>query len=80
MTGGKGCAICNVAGGLVIIGALNWGAIGMFNVDLVAQLFGGPSAGGARALYALVGVAGVLKLLSCFKLCPCQKQGCETKK
>ena len=28
---------------LVIIGALNWGLIGLFNFDLVASIFGGQS-------------------------------------
>lgn len=30
---------------LVIIGALNWGAIGIFQFDLVAWMFGGQAAG-----------------------------------
>ena len=38
---------------LVIIGALNWGLIGLFQFDLVASLFGGMSATFARIVYIL---------------------------
>ena len=48
---------------LVIVGALNWGLVGLFQFDLVATLFGGQSAGIARIVYSLVGIAGVLMLL-----------------
>ena len=44
---------------LVIIGALNWGLIGLFQFDLVASLFGGQSTLLSRAVYTLVGLAGV---------------------
>ena len=44
---------------LVIIGALNWGLVGLFQFDLVASLFGGMSGTFARIIYTLVGVAGV---------------------
>lgn len=43
---------------LVIIGALNWGLIGLFQYDLVAALFGGQSSLISRAIYTLVGVSG----------------------
>jgi len=44
---------------LVIIGALNWLLIGLFQFDLVASIFGGQSAVVSRIIYALVGVAGL---------------------
>jgi len=44
---------------LVIIGALNWGLIGLFNFDLVASLFGGQNALISRIVYSLVGAAGL---------------------
>ena len=44
---------------LVIIGALNWGLVGLFQFDLVASLFGGMSGTFARSIYTLVGLAGV---------------------
>ena len=44
---------------LVIIGALNWGSIGIFQFDLVAVLFGGQAALLSRIVYTLVALAGV---------------------
>lgn len=44
---------------LVIIGAINWGCIGIFGVDLVAWLFGGQMALLSRIIYTLVGLAGI---------------------
>lgn len=44
---------------LVIIGALNWGLIGMFQFDLVAALFGGMDSLVSRMVYTLVGLAGI---------------------
>jgi uncharacterized protein len=46
---------------LVVVGALNWGLVGLFNFDLVAALFG-PSSGLTRVVYTLVGIAGVIVL------------------
>ena len=46
---------------LVIIGALNWLLIGLFNFDLVATLFGTMSIL-SRIVYTLVGVAGIISL------------------
>ena len=44
---------------LVIIGALNWGSIGVFQFDLVAWLFGGQTTMISRIVYTLVALAGV---------------------
>ena len=44
---------------LVIIGALNWGGIGLFQFDLVAWIFGGQDAILSRIIYTLVVLAGV---------------------
>ena len=44
---------------LVIIGALNWGSIGVFQFNLVAWLFGGQTAMISRIVYTLVALAGV---------------------
>ncbi|HXV13385.1 MAG TPA: DUF378 domain-containing protein [Candidatus Krumholzibacteria bacterium] len=44
---------------LVVVGALNWGLVGLFQFDLVATLFGGQSAVTSRIVYALVGIAGI---------------------
>ena len=79
MSGGKSCAVCKIVGLLVAVGAINWGLVGFFHMNLVANLLG-EMTGPARAVYGLIGIAGVLKLLSIFKCCPCQKGSCETKK
>lgn len=44
---------------LIIVGALNWGGIGIFQFDLVAFLFGGSAALGSRIVYTLVALAGI---------------------
>ena len=44
---------------LVIIGALNWGSIGLFQFDIVATIFGGQGAIISRIIYTLVGLAGI---------------------
>ena len=49
---------------LIIVGALNWGLIGLFNFNLVETIFGGFSAL-SRIIYTLVGISGIwgIKLL-----------------
>ncbi len=49
---------------LIIIGALNWGLIALFNFDLVATLFGDMTII-SRIVYGLVGISGLwgIKLL-----------------
>ncbi len=44
---------------VTIIGALNWGSIGLFQLDLVAWLFGGADALLARIVYTVVALAGI---------------------
>ena len=44
---------------LSIIGALNWGGIGIFQFDTVAWLFGGQDALVSRLVYTLVALAGI---------------------
>ena len=52
---------------LVIVGAINWGLIGLFQFDLVATLFGGQDAAFSRIVYSLVGLAGLLSIPLLFK-------------
>lgn len=52
---------------LVIVGALNWGMWGFFQIDVVAAIFGGPSTAISRIIYALVGLSG-LWCFSFFKI------------
>lgn len=44
---------------LVIVGAVNWLLVGVFQFDLVSWLFGGQAAILSRIVYTLVGVAGL---------------------
>ena len=75
MSEGSRCVVCKIVSLLVIIGALNWGLIGLCQLDLVARLLG-PMSGPSRIVYSLVGLAGVMSILACFKMCPCQKGAC----
>lgn len=47
---------------LIIIGALNWGLVGLLNFDLVAAIFGKKSFV-SRLIYTLVGLAGVCMIM-----------------
>ena len=44
---------------LVIVGAINWGLVGLFQFDLIAFLFGGQASLLSRILYTIVGAAGL---------------------
>jgi uncharacterized membrane protein YuzA (DUF378 family) len=49
---------------LVIVGAVNWGLVGLAHFDLVAALFGmqfGETSPITSAVYALVGVSGLIR-------------------
>jgi len=52
---------------LVIIGALNWGLVGAFKLDLVAYLFGEMSTI-SRIVYILVGLSGLTALFTLYDL------------
>ncbi len=52
---------------LVIIGALNWGSIGLFGIDLVGLLFGGQDALFSRIIFTVVGLAGLWAITLLFK-------------
>ena len=42
---------------LIIIGAINWAFVGLFELDLVASIFGGSDNMIARIIYIVVGIA-----------------------
>ncbi len=44
---------------LTIIGALNWGSIGLFKFDIVAWITGGQTSVVARIIYTVVALAGI---------------------
>lgn len=52
---------------LAIIGGLNWGCIGLFNLDLVALICGGSGTWLARIIYAIVGLAALWCLTLLFR-------------
>ncbi len=47
---------------LVIIGALNWLLVGLFQFDLVAAIFGGQATLLSRIIYTLIGLAGIYSI------------------
>jgi len=51
-----------VANILVVVGALNWGLVGLFKYDLVEALLGG--LGLANLVYILIGLSGVLAVVN----------------
>lgn len=67
----KDCLILNIEGviiletvrtlvvPLVVIGAINWGLVGLLNLDLVATLLGAGSVL-TKVVYIVVGLAGVM--------------------
>ena len=52
---------------LVIIGALNWGGIGIFGFDTVAWICGGQLSIFARIIYTLVAIEGILCISLLFR-------------
>ena len=44
---------------LTVIGALNWGSIGLFQFDIVAWICGGQASLLSRIIYTVVGLAGI---------------------
>lgn len=54
---------------LVIIGAINWGTIGLFGFDIVGAIFGGQGALLSRIVFTLVAVAGLWCISLLFRRC-----------
>ena len=52
---------------LVIIGAINWGLVGFFALDLVAFLFGSMSVL-SRIIYAVIGICGLYAISFCGRI------------
>ena len=44
---------------IAVIGALNWGSIGLFRFDIVAWICGGQGAILSRIIYTVVALAGI---------------------
>lgn len=56
---------------ITIIGALNWGSIGLFQFDLVAWIFGGADTLLARIVYTVVALAGIWCITFLFRRNSC---------
>jgi len=52
---------------LAVIGALNWGSVGLFGFDCVAFLFGGQTGMLSRVIYTVVGLAGIWCITMLFR-------------
>lgn len=52
---------------LVIIGAINWGLVGLFQFDLVATIFGSSEHILARIIYVLIAICGLINIGILFK-------------
>ena len=59
MKGAQEMVLDKIALLLVIIGALNWGLVGLFSFDLVAWICGGSGAIIARIIYTVISLAGL---------------------
>ncbi|MHB1324369.1 MAG: DUF378 domain-containing protein [Coriobacteriia bacterium] len=51
---------------LLVVGGVNWGLVGLFQFDLVAEMFGGQSAMLSRIVYTLVGLSAVFVAVDAF--------------
>ncbi|MDV6378942.1 DUF378 domain-containing protein [Sporosarcina sp. GW1-11] len=47
---------------ITIIGSLNWGVVGIFKFDVIAQLTDGAYQPLARFLYVIIGLSGLMTL------------------
>ncbi|MFL0195884.1 DUF378 domain-containing protein [Clostridium sp. WILCCON 0269] len=52
---------------LIVVGALNWGLIGLFNFNIIEIIFGDPVNLIGRILYIIIGVAGLNMIMLFFK-------------
>lgn len=52
---------------LIIIGAINWGSIGLFGLDLVGALFGGQLSVMSRIIFTVVGLGGLWAITFFFR-------------
>ena len=60
-------AIDYIAMALLIIGGLNWAMVGLFDVDMVATLFG-PGTALSRIVYVVVGLAALYSIYTMAKM------------
>lgn len=69
----QACMLCKIVGAVAIVGALNWGLIGVANINLIDHIFGAGSMA-ERIVYIAIGLSGIALLTSFFMVCPiCKK-------
>ncbi len=51
---------------IAIVGALNWGSIGLFAFDIVAWISGGAMSALARVIYIIVALSGLISISMLF--------------
>ena len=68
----QACLLCKIVGLIAILGALNWGLIGLMNLNLVEQIFGISQI--TRIIYIVVGLSGIALLVSYVATCPACKK------
>lgn len=66
---------------LTILGAINWGLWGMFEYDIVSDLFEGAVKVPSKIAYSIIGIAGVYSISflfnkSLYKCAFSKKSGC----
>ena len=69
----QACLLCKIIGAIAIVGALNWGLVGLLNMNLVERIFGEMTMI-TRIIYGLVGLSGIALLVSYFTVCPACKK------
>ncbi|MBR5485861.1 MAG: DUF378 domain-containing protein [Oscillospiraceae bacterium] len=52
---------------LIIVGALNWGSIGLFQFDVISWIFGGQGMLISRIIYTVVAIAGIWAISLLFR-------------
>ena len=60
-------ALDYLAMALLIVGGLNWAMVGLFDVDMVATLFG-PGSPATRIVYVVVGLAALYAIYTTAKM------------
>ena len=69
----QACGLCKIVGLIAILGVLNLGLTGAFNMNVAEQLLGAGS-GLLRGFYVVCGLSGLALFASFFMVCPACKK------
>ncbi len=47
---------------LIILGAINWGIVGVLGMDFLGELLGGTYSVISRVVYSVIGIAGIVSI------------------